>query len=503
MRLTTALTNVAVLSALAGPALLCGSPAVAVPQERQEQAQTEDVLYLKDGRVFHGRIVSEDRTEILFEYVDRNANIRTTLPFSKDQVDRIERDVPIKTTAEPEKTAPRRSVGGEETEDERSYGTRRGALEDENLPLIYVVPMKGQMGTDINPDVYKEMLQDIRDYGPDLIVIELECRDNEERLYSRIEANEKGFDGLQYLDKYHEIASFFHDELRDVPQTVWIQDSRGISSILAMAWTNPEQGRHLLMAPNARLGGLGQSAINFLRVQSDANTLGKYREAYMARLKGFAEYGGVNLEVIDAMVRPEFPLSATWQGRNVTWTLDRVGEYLVDGSEERTADFTVKTAEDFCLSDGTADTLDDLALLSGMREYRIAEGRAEEIFENYKEGWRAAFESCKNSFRDYDKYMGWATGEDTARYLGRAKRELEKVIAAIDRYPPVEIRLVAEFGQQASRFNLVTQVEILEEQLRALRQAGRGAAGGAGGGRGPGGAAGGGGGGGGRRPPGP
>jgi uncharacterized membrane protein YgcG len=481
---------------------LAGLAAVAVPTATAEpapqnagQTQTEDVLYLEDGRVFHGQIVSEDATEVLFKYVDESSNITTTLSFRTDQINKIERDVPVKA-AEPVVQPKRATVeDAAKPEARRTYGARRGHREDENLPLLYVVPMKGQMGTDINPDVYKKMLDDIRQHDPDVIVIEMECLDTEERLYSRIGKEEKGFDGGQFLDMYREITDVFHDELRDRQQVLWIHDSEGISSVLAMAWTNTDKGRHLLMTPSARLGGLAGSAANFLRVQNDENTLGKYREAYMAWLKGFAEYGAVDLEVIDAMVRPEYPLSASWRGRDVKWTLDTEGEYTLDDSDARTVNFTAKNAEDFCISHGTAETIDDVALMMRMREFRVAEGAAEEIFEDYKEDWRQAYEACKQSFLDYNKYMGWANGEDAAKYLGRAKRELEKIVVAIDRYQAVEIRLLAEFGQAASRFNIITQIEILKERLRAMRQqrGGTGASGGASGGRGPAGGSGGGG----------
>ena len=45
--------------------------------------------------------------------------------------------------------------------------------------------------------------------------------------------------------------SLFRDDLRDVPQVLWIRDSQGISSVIALSWGE------LYMMPEARLGGAG------------------------------------------------------------------------------------------------------------------------------------------------------------------------------------------------------------------------------------------------------
>lgn len=437
----------------------------------QDDTATEDVLYLLDGRVFHGRLVSESRSEIVFEFIDADLNMRATLRFTPDQVDRIARDVPLPDAPSAEAAPARRAVADDESEEDeetrRTYGIRRGDPDDESLPAFYIVPMKGQMGTDVNVDVYERMIDDIRAADPDYLVIMVECRDSEDRLYSRIGLEEQGLSGSTFLDMYRQVIDVFKDELRDIPQVVWIKDSLGISSVIALAWPD------LYMSPDARLGGIAGAARNF-GVQ-DPEVHAKFREAYMGWLKGFAEFGGYDLDVLDAMVRPEFSLSATWQGREVDWALDGGGEYLVDGSDKRTVTFTAKEAEDFCLSDGMAESLDDLALYLGHREFRVKKGSAEAIYDDYVEDWRRAFDTCKRLLEEAQKFMGWATGEDTLKYLGRVKSNLEKVVSQIDRYKAVDLRLQMELGVR--RFDLVTQIEILKEQIRALRSGGGGGGG--------------------------
>ena len=62
---------------------------------QQDGGQTEDILYLRDGRVFKGRVLSEDGGQIVFEYHDRNVNVKAKLTFRQDQVAKLLRGVPV------------------------------------------------------------------------------------------------------------------------------------------------------------------------------------------------------------------------------------------------------------------------------------------------------------------------------------------------------------------------------------------------------------------------
>jgi len=79
---------------------------------------------------------------------------------------------------------------------------------------------------------------------------------------------------------------------------------------------------------------------------------------------------------------------------------------------------------------------------------------------------------------------GIRSGEDALQYLGKAKRMIESIIKAMDRYPPVELKWKQEMG--SDKFQLEMLVEQLKQRIRALRQQ-RGTRGGGGGGMGTGG----------------
>ena len=92
------------------------------------------------------------------------------------------------------KPARRRITSTEPEETTRSYGARRVTAEDADVPSFYVVPMSGQMGTDVSLSVYEDMLDDIREHDSDYLIIHMQCRDTEDRLVSRIAQQDRGLD---------------------------------------------------------------------------------------------------------------------------------------------------------------------------------------------------------------------------------------------------------------------------------------------------------------------
>ena len=183
------------------------------------------------------------------------------------------------------------------------------------------------------------------------------------------------------------------------------------------------------------------------------------------------------------MMRPEALLSASFDGREVVWSLDDAGEFLVDGDDEKTLGFRAKPAEDLLISDGTVDNLDDLAFLLGYREYREIQGKGEEIVTKYQDQWRRVYDNTKTLWDDYLQHRGWAGGDETLKWLSKAKRDVQKIIRAMDRYEAVEVRWRTD--RQTRKHELVVLVETMNEEIRALTRQRRG--GGYGGGRGVGG----------------
>jgi hypothetical protein len=349
------------------------------------------------------------------------------------------------------------------------------------VPVIYPVPMRGQMGTDIHPSAYEAIVEDAKKVQPDLIVFMLESADINNVFYLR--DDDRAESGLALLGEYRDLVSTLRDELAEFPQVMWVEDSVGFGSLMALSW--PE----MYMKPKARLWGL-QNVSRMAGGWQDPDVAAKMMAAWTGIGNGFLQKGGYPVEIGLAMMRPEYKLSASFEGRNVTWKLDTNGHWVVDSSEGDVTNLRAELAEDVGLCDGLAETLDDVAFLNGWREYQLAES-GQQMIEKYVEDWRRTYDRTKEWMQDAEQARGWAGGQDAVRYLGQAKSLYEKVIGAMKQYPAVENRWKRD---GVSLMQLEVLVEQLKEQIRGIRSGGRGGnlggGGSRGGGLGPGGPAG-------------
>lgn len=465
---TLALLTVGFLT-LTAAVSLTPSGGLAYAQDNPAAASaTEDVVHMTDGRVLRGKIVNETKSLVIFEYFDSAVKLTAKITLIKDDIALIERNVAVvreeKPAEEPKPTMRTSSTSKNKTEPARTYGTARTKADE--VPAFYIVPMSGQMETDIRSEVYSKVIEDIKAHKPGVIVIKLECSDIDDSWASLMGFIDQKEMGLMDLDDSGVLADMFRNELRDIPQVVWVQDSVGISSTLALAWQD------LYMTPAARLAGmimvLAQSGAT---AWQDSNIRAKMYAAWTKAAIGFLERGGYAHELGRAMIDPEHVLSATWKGREVKWALDASGEYIVDGTDKLPANFSSKMAEDFCISKGTAETLDDLALLLGYREYRVVDGQAEKIVSDYKTEWRRRYDEAKKLLDDIKQWQGWASGQDEVRYLGKIRGAWERILASMEKYKAVEIRLGREFG--LSKEAVIFFIEELKERLRQAGNGGR------------------------------
>jgi hypothetical protein len=440
----------------------------------------QDVIHMRDGRRLTGRIISEDNNQIVFRYVDPNLNLQTTITLQRRDILEIERNV--QTDRDDDVSIDDADAGDDDPiENSRPsdlpVGLAEGDADDESLPAFYVIPMRGQMGTDIHPDIYKQILPEIRRQNPARVVWVMNCSDREE-LIMPIDENRNPERGIPMLDEYRDMIAMIHRELEGIPQVIWIEDSHGISSLVALAWHD------VYMSPNARLSGL-RSLYNMPDRFQNVDVRAKMMAATLSSVYGFLERGNHPLEIAEAMVVPERNLSASWRGRKVQWRLDTSGEYIVNASDRQTANFNAKTSEELGISKGTVETLDDLALLEGFREYRVIEGGADAMVQRYVRDWRRTFENTQTWWADFNQHMGWATGDQAVRWLGRARADLGRIIAAMKRYQAVEIRFAQMTGMNLLAMEILE--EDIRERIRVMRQGGGGGRGGGGGGGGGGG----------------
>ncbi|MFO0829015.1 MAG: hypothetical protein U0572_12820 [Phycisphaerales bacterium] len=324
------------------------------------------------------------------------------------------------------------------------------------VPKIYIVPMEGQMGTDIDQGIYEDIVKDIAKVKPDLIIYQLKSADFDSNYYMNTE--DKREFGVNKLTDYRDMVKYLRTELRSYPQVMWVKDAVGWSALLALSWPD------MYMSSDARLYGLvkvSQTALGW----DDPDVAAKMMAAWTGIGKGFLEMGGYPLELGDALMFPKKLLSARWEGRKVKWTLDNEGTWIVDDNPERTPLITAQVADDAGISDGTADTLEDLVFMLGFREFtKIDSG--EKLFKDYVSDWRKSLDRCRDYLIEAQAPTG--VGNDQEKAIGKQKRMYDQVLAEMNRYKAVETRLRMEGGP--SKLEVEVTIERLKEELRKLKQ---------------------------------
>ena len=361
----------------------------------------------------------------------------------------------------------------------------------EKLKTVYVVPMgikdKGQFGLDIHPQVYEQIATDITEKRPDIVVFVLNSADIDSVRYLGDDPSKFGIfddDGIRKMSR----------GLKEVIERVGaepimiVRDAVGYSVLLGLNWEN------MYMTESARLMGLERIKERFENVE-DPEVKAKFREALVVKCNGFLIAGGYDPAIGLAMMREEKMLSVSFKGREIVWSDNAKGTWVVDGSTERiTAHFTSAMAEELGLSDGTvsdddATMIEDLMYQRGIRSFERMPQDGEVLVREYIEGWRKGLADCAKSYPQYQEAMGDAQGVDEKKNLTKAKGILEKVLSIIKKYPAVAIKLNQEFG--LSQLEIETKLLELQERIRGLSKstapppAGGGKKGG-GGGMGPG-----------------
>jgi len=415
---------------------------------------TEDVIYLTDGRSFHGKFISEDRTSVRFEVNIRGQ--KSTRSFFKWDIVDLKRSVPV-TSETP--------VNGDEAEEAASEAVVTEEEVDLSLPGIYVVPIRGQMGTDVLPETYEDVIDDIRAQKPACIVFEIDCDHRNWMIVN--DMGEVVWPGEYYeFEDFRALVQLFKRELREFKQVAWVKNSVGASSVVALAWDQ------IYMMPEGRLDGL-VFAHAITAGWQDPDVRAKMKSAWSGIVKSFIEFGKHDLDLADAMMFPDLMLSADFRGRNVLWDLDTDGEVVVDDQDKLTAGFDAEDARNLRISQETVDRegedgLADLAFVLGFREYRKIKGVAEKDVTEYISKWRETYSRCIEALQNYNQYLGWATGEDEAKYLGQAKAQLIFIQKALQTYRAVERELRRNYGMDLINLNLT--IKELEERIRGIKE---------------------------------
>jgi uncharacterized membrane protein YgcG len=343
-------------------------------------------------------------------------------------------------------------------------------------PKVYVIPMTGQLGTDIIKDIYQTIIEDVRKVKPDFIVYHMDSADIPKSTMIKDQADREGEAGMFDPGEIRELIKTLHEDMRDLPQIMWVEDAYGPVSMVSLAWPD------LYMTNKARLGGLGNLVPRLKKQWTDPDVQAKMIAAWTGIIKGIMEQGGYPYELGDAFLYPERLLSASFEGRKVVFRGDMTGQWLIDDSTEMAVGFRATTAEDVGLSDGNADSFEDLMFILGYREVDKIES-GQKLYDDYVRDWRKALATAIENLRDGQNAEGGGDIKD----VQKAKQLYEKVISIMKRYPAVEKRIKAQGGPSILALEL--HIDELKELITGAKKNrnGGGSSGGGGGRSSPGG----------------
>ncbi len=361
---------------------------------------------------------------------------------------------------------------------------------------VYIVPMEGQFGTDILPEIYEPIIEDIKEANPDVIVFRIKTAAlNGDEGFSDIVEGERGRqrplgDNTDFY-MVRDLRRQFGIELDDYEQMLWVENANGILGIMAFGW------KDMVMSPRATIGDL---AVWYRMMKSRAsgdNVFGKYYDAMLGILEGVAKRGGWTQPdrkpLWEGMADPRQQLSTTWVGRRAIFYANTNGDLIIDNSADyppTLLSIDADTAEDLLVTKGVVRDMDDIAMLMGWPRYEVI-GDAKDVTSAHHKQWKALLERAKGAMKAYQE--GLQSGD--VQGLSTSQRAL-KQLQGIERSNPA-----MPFAFRQNRIPSGVQIQVLldriDQQIRDVRNGGGNRGGG--GGRG-GGAPNGGGGGGGARP---
>ena len=376
------------------------------------------------------------------------------------------------------------------------YPTLVQESDSEDSVGIYIVPMRGQVGTDILPELYEPIIEDIKEADPDMVIIKIDSHDWKDIddeivdiMKNTGQPNRSDASSVQ-LKPMAEIREAFYRELPEIEQVCYVEDAMSAASLLALSWDD------LYMDPEAHFGG---AAIVWAQraypVSGDPQKYGKYLRATMGDVRGLVQYGGWDepdrRAFVQAFVVPEAVASTTWRGREAIWHRHTGGDFSVDEQGERprkisqqwlqnppTINLHGRTAEQLLVVDGTAhrDTyVKDILAPLGYRRYHIV-GDATDKVEKHRTDWRSTADRARTAYRKYGRMLAGG-----ARWqLQAALKSLQMYMAAVRGSKAVKTRMQLE-GMPVDRMRLEQMLADLKERIR---NGGGGAGGGGGGGGG-------------------
>lgn len=491
--------------ALAG-AVLCGPAVVALgpvaPAQARVGDESLDTIILQSGRVIRGRVIEETDTQVRIEVVTGGISAERT--FLRSEILDIKR-------AETQDDSDSEDALVESLE---SSTTTKLSTSVESTPLrepevdpdaaqLYIVNLKGRWGQDVSETPLKELFKKVNANFDDLVagtgleegrlVVDPEVR-RKHILVLKVDLESPS--GYNSIFRSEDLAPIVMDQIVQKRRRVvfWIEKAAGGAAFLP--WVSPE----IFFTTEGRLGGMAD-----LDEFSSGDHLvdEKLIGAFLGSAEGFAIKGGYadHLDVMRAMLRRQNWLRVRFEGGRpiyntrpikdekdmggskkseessdddgYTWILlsddgegDNKDPSIFEGNDIFTLD--ADWGEKLGISDGTAETDDDLAFGLGVqRNYTVLDSSgAQKVLDRWTRHLNDAIEKANfddrnglprgSLWREYDEITVQGDFNQRKRARGRKLSLLRKIRGYFTRF--------AESGDPKGQIR--AQIDVMISQLR-------------------------------------
>ncbi len=403
-------------------AVAAAPPAAVADDEAQAKAtaKTIDILYLRGNSKITGNIISETDTEVVIEVIIGNIKPQE-MTFPKSQIIYIEYDQPLDDAREDETII---------TDD---------SIDPDAVPVV-LLNLDGRFGINISKTPVREALEAVERTEAEYVIVKLDCREG--NVWS-----------LQ--DVFDVFREYIHDKWEDSgPDVVfWVETALEGAGLL------PFVDEDIYFTRDGIMGGITNFDDEIKKVNATDMIKAKWISATMGHVEGIAIRGGYDTRLVKAMVIEEYVLSVDLVGGQPVYHEDTSGEFLLTDSGQGEFEDGISSGGTLAgsmirndvlnlddemayrlrVSDGTADTVEQLMDLLGVRKFRLIDGLPQKKIARWSEGIERDVPRIRDRLEEIQRRRGQVRGDypERTRLRGSILREIEQVMALVRRYEEV------------------------------------------------------------------
>jgi hypothetical protein len=409
----------------AGLLFFAAAPPGAVADDRAEvdtkaKQKTIDIIYMRNNSIITGHIISETETEVVIQVVIGNIKPQE-FTYAREQILLIEYDQPIDGGVEEE--------AGRDDDEEDPDG----------VPVV-LLNLDGRFGFHISPTPLREAMEAVDRSDAEYLIVKLDCQEG--TVWS-LQAIFDVFDDF--------INDKWEDEGPDV--VFWVKLAAEGAGLL------PFVDEDIYFTGDGILGGITNFDDSIKGAPATDMIKAKWISATMGHVEGIAIQGGYDTRLVKAMIVEEYELSVDLVGGQPIYHEDLTGEIPLTDSGQGEYEDVISTggttagsmvrndvlnidaemAYRLRLSDGTANTLEELMDLLGERKFRLIEGTPQKRLAKWSEGIDRDVPRIRDRMAEIERRRGQVRGDfkERTRMRGSILREIEKVLSLVKTYEEV------------------------------------------------------------------